>query len=78
MNISLCFQDFSSSAEEHTIMSKVHLHFKRLELVGDVGLHLPSHLLPSPLLDPVELLVDIHFRGGILLSMYVWFGRYLN
>jgi hypothetical protein len=52
----------------HTILPKIHLQFQRLELVGDVGLDLPTHLLPRPLLDSVELLVDVHDGGWLCVS----------
>jgi hypothetical protein len=45
---------------KHALISELHLHLQSLELLGNVGLGLRAHLLAGPLLDPVELLVDIH------------------
>lgn len=44
-------------------MPQRHLHFQELELFRDTRLGLCAHLLARPLLDPVELLVDIHLGG---------------
>jgi hypothetical protein len=44
-------------------MPQSHLHFQELELFRDARLGLCTHLLTRPLLDPVELLVDIHLGG---------------
>jgi hypothetical protein len=53
---------------ERTLISELHLHLQSLELFGDIGLGLRSHLLAGPLLDPVELLVDIHLGGSLKLD----------
>lgn len=49
-----------------TFMSKGHLHLQGLELVRDIRLGLGAHLLPRPLLDPIEFFIDIHLRGGMV------------
>ena len=49
---------------DRALISELHFHFQSLEFFGDVGLGLRSHLLTGPLLDPVELLVDIHLGGS--------------
>lgn len=46
-----------------TLVSELHFQLQRFELLGDVGLGLRAHLLAGPLLDPVELLVDVHLFG---------------
>jgi hypothetical protein len=48
-------------------MPERHLCFESSELIGYTSLGLGSHLLPCPLLDPVEFLVDIHF--AVLMSV---------
>jgi len=50
-----------------TLMSQIHLHLERLEFVGEAGTGLCAHLFVGPLLETVELLVDIHNggRGGV-------------
>jgi len=53
---------------ERTLISQLHLHLQRLELIGDVRLGLRAHLLAGPLLDPVEFLVDIHLCGCVKLE----------
>lgn len=47
-----------------TLMAEVHLGLERLEVVRDARLDLAAHLLPRPLLEAIELLVDEH--GGWL------------
>lgn len=47
-----------------TLVAEVHLSLEGLEVVGDARLDLAAHLLPRPLLEAVELLVDEH--GGWL------------
>ena len=44
----------------HTFMAETHFHFKGLELLRHIGLGLAAHPLPRPLLEAVELLVDVH------------------
>lgn len=44
----------------HTLVPQVHLQFQGFELVGDARLRLTAHLLAGPLLEAVELLVDVH------------------
>ncbi len=56
---------------ERTLVSELHLHLQSLEFFGDVGLGLRSHLLAGPLLDPVELLVDIHL-ADLQIQMRNW------
>ncbi len=46
-----------------TLMSECHLHLQSFEFLGDTSLGLLPHLFPRPLLQSVELLVDIHLRG---------------
>ena len=46
-----------------TIMAQLHLHLEAAELLGHGCLGLCTHLLPGPLLDAIELLVDIHVDG---------------
>jgi len=41
-------------------MSKLHFHLQALELLGTIGLDFSSHLLPRPVFEAIELLVDIH------------------
>lgn len=48
-----------------TLVSELHFHLQSFEFFGDIGLGLRAHLLASPLLDPVELLVDIHLCGWL-------------
>ena len=60
-------------------MTKCHLHFQRVEFFRDAGFGFGTHLLARPLLDAVELLVDIHFSGGMpgsfVRCMFVCFGE---
>jgi hypothetical protein len=44
-------------------MAQVHLGFHRLEIIRRARLGLSAHLLPSPLLEAVELLIDVHGSG---------------
>lgn len=53
---------------DRTLISELHFHLQSLEFFGHVGLGLRSHLLTGPLLDPVELLVDIHLDGSLILD----------
>lgn len=41
-------------------MPERHLHFKSFEVIRGACLSFPTHLLASPLLEAIELLVDIH------------------
>jgi hypothetical protein len=41
-------------------MPQRHLHLESFKLFGHTSLRLCAHLLPRPLLYPVEFLVDIH------------------
>lgn len=41
-------------------MSQGHLDLQRLEIVGHVSLGLAAHPLARPLLEAIELLVDVH------------------
>ena len=41
-------------------MSQRHLYLKGFEVVRHVGLGLATHLFSRPLLESVELLVDVH------------------
>ena len=41
-------------------MPQCHLYLKGFEVVRHVGFGLATHLLPRPLLEPVELLVYVH------------------
>ena len=43
-----------------TFMSELHFHFQSFELLGTIGLDFSSHLLPRPVFEAIELLVDIH------------------
>ena len=43
-----------------TLVSECHLHLQGLEFIRHIGLGLRAHLLSRPLLDSVELFVDIH------------------
>jgi hypothetical protein len=45
-------------------MSKCHFHFQSFELLRYACLGLLAHLLSRPLLNSIELLVDIHCGGG--------------
>jgi hypothetical protein len=47
----------------HTLVPQVHLHFQGLELIGQAGAGLGTHLLVGPLLQAIELLVDVHGCG---------------
>lgn len=50
-------------------MTDAHFRFQSFEVVGDVGLDFTSHSLPSPLLEAVESLVDIHIGYFVLVCM---------
>lgn len=41
-------------------MSQGHLDLQRLEVVRDIGLGLATHPLARPLLEAIELFVDVH------------------
>ena len=43
-----------------TFMSQGHLDLQGLEIVGHVSLGLAAHPLARPLLEAIELLVDVH------------------
>lgn len=45
-------------------MTQVHLQLEGLELFGEPGAGLGAHLLVGPLLEAVELLVDVHCGGS--------------
>lgn len=49
----------------HTFSSQRHFHLQRLELVGIRRLFAIAHALASPVLESVELFVDVH-RGGMI------------
>jgi hypothetical protein len=46
-----------------TLMAQLHLHLEVVELLRHGCLGLCTHLLSGPLLDAIELLVDIHVDG---------------
>lgn len=48
----------------NTFMAQVHLYLECLELFGEAGAGLGTHLLVGPLLQAVEFLVDVHGWGG--------------
>jgi hypothetical protein len=52
-----------------TFVTQVHLQLQGLELVGERRSGLSAHLLPSPLLEAIEFLVDEHVCG------IWWFAR---
>jgi hypothetical protein len=41
-------------------LSQGHLNLKHLELLALVSLDLAAHTLATPLLEPVELLINVH------------------
>jgi hypothetical protein len=43
-----------------TLIPQTHLYFQRFEVVRDICLDFATHSLPCPLLEAVQLLVDIH------------------
>lgn len=43
-----------------TLLPQGHLDLQHLEVIGVVGLDLAAHALATPLLEAVELLVDVH------------------
>ena len=47
-------------------MSQSHFHLQGLELVRYVRLGLATHLLACPLLEPIQLFVDIHGERSCL------------
>ena len=47
-------------------MSQSHFHLQGLELVGYVRLGLATHLLACPLLEPIELFIDVHSERSCL------------
>lgn len=49
----------------HTLMTQVHLDLEGLELFRQAGAGLCAHLLVGPLLEAVELLVDVHGGGRV-------------
>ena len=53
-------------------MAEGHLHLQGLEFIRHSGLGLLAHLLPSPLLDAVKFLVEIHRCGGSMLMALFW------
>lgn len=53
----------------HTLMTQVHFHFERLELVGETSTGLCAHLLVRPLLQAVEFLVDVHDCGAVCVGV---------
>lgn len=52
-------------------MADAHFRFQSFEVVGDVSLDLATHSLPSPLLEAVESLVDIHLGCFVVVCMCV-------
>lgn len=52
--------DRAAIEEEHTFMAQVHLGLHRLEVVRGARLGFSAHLLPSPLLEAIELFIDVH------------------
>ena len=55
-------------------MAECHLHLQGLELIRHSGLGFLAHLLPSPLLDTVKFLVDIHRCGWQILICVIFEG----
>ena len=51
-----------------TLLSQRHLQLQHLELIARVGVHLSAHPLSAPLLEAVELLVDVHFGSSLSLA----------
>ena len=45
-----------------TFMSQGHLDLQCLEIVRDIGLGLATHPFACPLLEAIELLVDVHLK----------------
>ena len=43
-----------------TFLSQAHLYLQRFEVVRDACLDLPTHSFSCPLLEPAELLIDVH------------------
>jgi hypothetical protein len=54
----------SVSGGARTLMTQVHLQLQGLELVRQPRTGLGTHLLVGPLLQAIELLVDVHPCGG--------------
>lgn len=52
-----------------TFMTDAHFRFQGFEVIRDVGLDFTTHSLPSPLLEAVESLVDIHLGCFVLACM---------
>jgi hypothetical protein len=50
----------TSGTGARTLVADVHLGLERPEVVGDARPDLAAHLLPRPLLEAAELLVDEH------------------
>ena len=46
-----------------TFLSQAHLYLQRFEVVRDACLDLPTHSFSRPLLEPTELLIDVHIDG---------------
>lgn len=59
----MCAAICSYGRNRRTFMAQDHLLLQSLELIGYRSLGLAAHPLTSPLLHPVEFLVDIHFGG---------------
>lgn len=43
-----------------TLLSQGHLDLEHLEVLRGVGLDLAAHALATPLLEAIELLIDVH------------------
>jgi hypothetical protein len=48
-----------------TFVSQIHFHFQHLEIVRRIRLGLSAHLLPRPLFEAIEFLVDVHCDNSI-------------
>lgn len=50
-------------ARQRTFVSERHLLLQRLEFIRNAGLGIVAHLLAGPLLQAIELPVDVHVAG---------------
>ena len=51
-------------------MTQTHLRLQAPEFIRHTGLDLATHPLPSPLLEAIELFIDIH-RDRVKIYLYV-------
>ena len=48
-----------------TLLAQGHLKLHCFEVIRDVGLDFSAHAFPSPLLEAVQFLIDIHGEGEL-------------